>query len=150
MGCWLPGPHEDPATGANGSVLPSPHWTAEAQGCRWTREATTSLNPQLSFPLFLVLVPGPHAKSDWLSSGEMPMSWLLGSIFFPSFLPKVFPKDFISSGAPFPPFHEANENTVMRPLHQSLKAPPPSLPYPWLLAPGNHYSKVQYSYPLVS
>lgn len=79
MGCWLPGPREDPATGANCSVLPSPHWTAEAQGCRWTREATTSLNPQLSFLLFLVLVPSPHAKPDWLSSGEMPMSWLLGS-----------------------------------------------------------------------
>ena len=31
-------------------------------------------------------------------------------IFFPSFLSKVFPKDFISSRATFPPFHEANEN----------------------------------------
>ena len=153
-------------------------------------------------------------------------------IFFPSFLSKVFPKDFISSRATFPPFLKANENTLTRlltglsrwhswwrtylpmqetvemwvwslylipvsgrfpggghgnPLQYSclenpmdkepsrlqsmgsqrvghdwsdlacmqapnrfLKAPPPQVSNPWLLATSNYYSKVQYSYRLVS
>ena len=149
-------------------------------------------------------------------------------IFFPSFLSKVFPKDFISSRATFPPFLKANENTLTRLLtglsrwhwwwrtylpmqetvemwvwslcqensleesmatHSSilawripwtkepsrlqsmgsqrvghdwsdlacmqapnrfLKALPPQISNLWLLANSNYYSKVQYSYPLVS
>lgn len=72
MGCWLSGPHEAPTAGANGKVLSCPHWVTETQG-GWIHE-TTWLNPQLSFPL-----PGPHAKSDGLGSGQSATSGLLGS-----------------------------------------------------------------------
>lgn len=53
--------------GPSWGALPSPCWNTEVRGCHGICEAFTSLNPQRSFPLLLVLGPGPHAQSDWLT-----------------------------------------------------------------------------------